>query len=71
MFDHFHAYTPDEKTCSQCSGHVYEIKVRPTSGWTKVTAYIFRSWSGERRLDGEIYEGPVYYVGTNEVYYHA
>ena len=40
-----------------------EIKIR--SSWTKVTLYIFRSWGGERKLNGKPYHGPVFYLGAD------
>jgi hypothetical protein len=45
----------------------YELKTRPTSEWVKVTEYIFRSWTGQRRINGVEYHGPCYYLGTDEI----
>ncbi len=36
---------------------VFEIKVNRS--WVKVRYDIFRSWTGERRVDGAPYHGPV------------
>ena len=40
-----------------------------TSGTNRVriTGREFRSWNGERYLQGNTYEGPLYYYGTNEI----
>lgn len=38
-----------------------EIKVN--GSWVKVTFWIFRSWSGLRRLDGKPYYGPSCLLG--------
>ncbi len=43
----------------------FEIKTEHGS-WVKVTEYIFRSYTGERRKNGKKYHGPVYYLGTNK-----
>jgi hypothetical protein len=40
----------------------YELKVNAV--WSEVDWYIFRSWNGERRINGLAYVGPVYYLGT-------
>lgn len=46
-----------------------EIKVRAESDrWSSVSKEVFRSWSGERRLNGQPYFGPVYLYLTNEPY---
>lgn len=44
---------------------VYEVKVN--NFWRKVDENIFRSWQGERRLNGEDYSGPVFYYLTNKI----
>jgi len=36
-------------------------------GWKKVDPKIFRSWRGERRINGEPYDGEVYLYFTNEL----
>ena len=33
----------------------------------RITAREFRSWNGERYLQGNVYEGPIYYYATNEM----
>jgi hypothetical protein len=38
--------------------------------WVAVTEYIFRSWTGKRRIDGVEHDGPVYVLGTNELSAH-
>ncbi len=43
----------------------YEIKVN--GEWVQVTEYIFRSWTGSRRLSDEQYDGPVFFLGTDQV----
>jgi hypothetical protein len=56
----------------------YQIQVY--GSWTTVDSWIFRSWSGKRRivygsLDGIIetmdYKGPVYYLGKGNRYVKA
>jgi hypothetical protein len=37
---------------------VYEVLV--AKEWSRVSPLIFHWWTGERRLDGVDYEGPVY-----------
>ena len=44
---------------------VHEIKVN--GGWVKVTEWIFRSWGGERRINGETHTGDVFLLGTDKV----
>jgi len=65
---HIHSYTPDERTCDECGGHVYEVQTRPGGSWCKTSQWMFRSWSGARRIDGEPFDGPVYILGNREVY---
>lgn len=68
ILDHYHPRSDDEKTCPTCGDHVYEIQIRErTNTRCRVTAYIFRSWTGLRWVDGTEYHGPVYLLGTNEV----
>lgn len=51
-----------------CDDLLLEIRVHPRSEkWSKVTSYIFRSWSGQRRIDGKAFDGVVFYLGTNEI----
>ena len=35
--------------------------------WVRVSTYNFRSWTGGRRVNGEAYHGPVFYLGSEEV----
>lgn len=44
------------------------LQVKINNKWYRVTASDFRSFAGERMCDGEIYEGPIYYKGTNTLY---
>lgn len=34
--------------------------------WTQVSPYIWRSWAGQRRVDGKTFAGTVYFLGTQE-----
>ena len=43
-----------------------EIQIRQNT-WVSVTPDMFRSWGGERRINGQPYQGPVYMLWTNEV----
>lgn len=42
----------------------YEICVN--NMWFETTLWIFRSWSGPRRIDGKPYTGPTYYLGSDD-----
>lgn len=67
FLSHYHSYHPHELACPECGGHVYEIRIRYSSAkLSRTSAWIFRSWSGERYLDGKPYTGPVYELGTGE-----
>ncbi len=44
-----------------------EVEFRPNT-WARVTANHFRSSTGNRRINEVIYNGPVYYEGTNRKY---
>ena len=55
--DHWHALNTDEQACPDCGAHLYEVEVN--GRFVKVTASIFRSWTGRRRMDGWPYDGPV------------
>jgi hypothetical protein len=35
--------------------------------WVEVTEDIFRSWTGGRRINGEEYTGPVFYLFTDRI----
>ena len=37
-------------------------------GWARVTCKTFRSFAGNRRINNEIYEGPILYFETNYLY---
>jgi len=43
-----------------------EIEIR-TNRWSTVTADMFRSWAGNRKINGRPYAGPVYFLWTNQV----
>jgi len=43
----------------------YEIRVN--GGWHEVTCYVWRSYAGERRVDGRPWHGPVFKLGTHEI----
>jgi len=45
---------------------IYEIKLNHGL-WVRVSYEIFRSWSGERKQDGEPYHGVVYYLGSSKI----
>ena len=36
--------------------------------WARVTPNHFRSFTGARRINGELYDGPIYFEGTNFKY---
>lgn len=36
--------------------------------WVRTTANWFRAFIGPRRIDGQLYVGPIYYEGTNVIY---
>ena len=40
----------------------YEIK--SNGNWITVNEWIFRSWTGERRINGELYNGEVFYLDS-------
>lgn len=44
-----------------------EVEYKPNQ-WARVTAHSFRSSAGNRRINGNSYNGPVYYEGTNYRY---
>lgn len=47
-------------------GPLYELRPGPGREWTPVDVRVFRSWTGERRINGEPYDGPVYVFGSND-----
>lgn len=42
------------------------FEIRVNNRWTQVSWYIFRSWGGDRLMDGRPYFGPVYLLGTTQ-----
>lgn len=44
------------------------LQVKINNKWYRVTASDFRSFAGERRIDEQEYQGPIYYKGTNTLY---
>lgn len=40
------------------------FEIRINGLWAQVPWYIFRSWAGDRLMDGRPYFGPVYLLGT-------
>jgi len=44
---------------------VLEVFLPVSKRWHRVTCIDFRSWDGKRRIQGELYEGPLYAYGTN------
>ena len=44
----------------------YEIQILHGQ-WIRVSYEIFRSWSGERKQDGEPHHGVVYYLGSSKI----
>lgn len=45
------------------------LKIKVGDMWVPVGWDTFRSYAGERRMDGQPFEGPVYYLGTDKVYH--
>jgi hypothetical protein len=43
-----------------------EVYMPNLSNWFRVTSREFRSFNGERRIQGKKYNGPVYLFGTNQ-----
>lgn len=46
---------------------VLEVEYK-SNCWARVTSNQFRSYTGARRVNGELYNGPIYYEGTNNRY---
>lgn len=44
------------------------LEVKCEEHWVQVTSGFFRAFSGERRIKGEAYYGPVIYRDTNYLY---
>jgi len=47
------------------TGKMCEVKIK--GNYYRTTPNEFRSFGGNRRLQGESYSGNVYYVGTNKI----
>lgn len=45
-----------------------EVENASNGDWVQVTCNWFRSYAGNRRINGEPYEGPILYEGTNYLY---
>jgi hypothetical protein len=43
------------------------LEIQVNGSWTTVSDYIFRSWTGARRINGTEYAAPVYVLGTTEI----
>lgn len=41
-------------------------EIKKGESWLVVDRYIFRSWTGERRVNGKPYKGRVFVLGTSE-----
>lgn len=44
-----------------------EYKERPRGAWHEIDPYTFRSWGGQRRINGKNFYGNVYYLGSNVI----
>lgn len=42
------------------------VEIKVNSSWVPTTSEIFRSWTGQRRIWGVEYHGPVYVLGKKE-----
>jgi hypothetical protein len=42
---------------------LYEININ--GKWIKSSEYVFRSWTGSRCLNGKVYQGPRFSLGTD------
>ena len=45
-----------------------EVENASNGDWVQVTCASFRSYAGNRRINGEEYLGPILYNGTNFLY---
>ena len=45
-----------------------EVENASNGDWVQVTCATFRSYAGNRRINGEEYLGPILYNGTNFLY---
>jgi len=58
-----------ERRCSDWNGAMLgKLEILVRRSWVEVSNYIFRSWAGERKKDGAPHYGPVYLVGSEEVF---
>lgn len=67
ILGHLHSNTRDQYACGVCGGRTYEVQ-SDRGTWLRTSQWMFRSWSGPRRLDGLTFDGPVYILGNAEVY---
>lgn len=44
-----------------------EVYLTSSQRWHRVTCNDFKSWDGQRRINGEDYDGPLYCYGTNRL----
>ena len=44
-----------------------EIDIHNNNNWAEVTADIFRSFGGNRRINGKQFNGNLYNLGTNNI----
>jgi hypothetical protein len=45
---------------------IMEVKVGPS--WVETPEDVFRSWTGERRINGDPYHGPIYGLASDTLY---
>jgi hypothetical protein len=45
-----------------------EVQINGSGTWARVTCKTFRSFAGNRRINGETYNGPILYFETNYLY---
>lgn len=50
------------------TGALLEAQILSTGDWVQVTSNWFRSYAGNRRVNGETYIGPIFFEGTNYLY---
>lgn len=44
-----------------------KLEISVNGSWVEVNDWIFRSWSGHRRLNGGAYFGPVFLLGKDDI----
>lgn len=59
-------FTGDLKYDFDISSHM-EVYLSKLKKWYRVTPNDFRSFDGKRRINGEIYEGPLFQYKTNNI----